>query len=286
MDYRSTHGTLTVIARTHGLADDAMVIDRLVRSQSRPPEQLIVIGTMDRRVQARFVPRTGTMRGAFDLRQALLAATGAVVVILDSAFDILPDHLDLLERYVDANELPLPIVLGIDGQARSPLGPVHPGAVLSAFRLGEVLGVGGPWTLLDRSDGPETWGADLLGRIARKYDRKSVEVPVHVRAIAGRSSLPIREGKCGLRTMRLGEEGAVSANRAINARLLVELRSACQFYDVASSGCSVVGGSCVVPWAAFGVDDSVVGWARSLPRGRLRRDWHVARRKDRSHKCR
>jgi hypothetical protein len=269
-----THG-LTVIGRTHGLADDALVLDRIFRSQSRPPDQAVIIGAPDARVSAIYVPRTGST--ALDLQHALLRARGTIVVVLDSSYDVYADHLETMVHAVEGDVLPRPVVYGVDGQERHRGGLVQPGTTLPAFRLGEALGVGGFWPLLDRSDGPEMWGVDLYDRIAAKYQRRVVDVPVHARAVPGRSSPRMREEKCGLSVYALGKELRISANRAVPREFLEKLRQPCPAFDTAESSCSLLDGPCTVPWAAFGMSDQVIGWARSLPAGRLRRAWHAQR---------
>ncbi len=269
-----THG-LTVLGRTHGLADDALVLDRIIRSQSRPPEQVVIVGAPDTRVQALFTPRTGA--SALDLQHALLRARGAVVVVLDSALDVYADHLEQMEHAVLQLQLPRPLVYGVDGQPRARGGLVQPGTTLPAFRLADALGVGGFWPLLDRSDGPELWGLDLYERISRKYARTVVDVPVYARAVPGRSSPRVREEKCGLTVYALGRDLPVSANRAVPGDFLEQLRQPCPHFETAESRCALLDGPCTVPWAAFGVSDPVIEWARSLPAGRLRRAWHAHR---------
>lgn len=269
--------TMTVIGRTHGLADDAIVLDRLVRSQSRAPEQILIMGAPDRRVQALFLRRTG--RTAYDLQFALLRTSGDIVVVLDSAYDVLPDHLETIEQYVLSGVLPIPKVYGVDGQPRDASSPVPHGSTFPAFRRKEALGVGGFWAFLDRSDGPEVWGLDLLTRIAGKYGRELVTIPVHVGAIAGRSSPRFREDKCGLVTYAVSRDEPVTANRSVSAKVLERLESPCPFFATHDSSCSLLNGPCVASWSAFGVPDSVVKWARSLPRGRIRRAWHAAKAK-------
>ena len=252
-----------------------MVLDRLVRAQSRSPEQVVIVGAPDKRVHALFVPRTG--RTAYDLQHALLCTTGAIVFVLDSAFDVYADHIETIETFVKDGALPRIIVYGVDGKPKHHGGLVQPGTTLPAFKLADALGVGGFWPLLDKSDGPELWGLDLYERIAKKYGRRLVDVPVHVRQVAGRSSPKGREEKCGLAVYGLGRDLPVSANRSVPLALLDRLRGPCPYYDTAESSCSLLDGKCTVPWAAFGVPDVVIGWAKSLPRGRLRRAWHANR---------
>ena len=258
------------MVRTHGLADDALLVDRLVRSQSRQPDQLVIVGTPDPRVQAKYVPRSG--RTAFDFQRAILLAEGGTVVLLDSAVDVLPDHVETMISHVAAGALPIPRLDEANGHL------VPSGVGLAAFRLLDALGVGGFWPFLDRSEGPEVWAWDLLDRIRRKYHREVVHVPVRCQRLPGRAAPPMRQPKCGLSIWAMTQHDTVTARRDVPAALLKRLRDPCPFYSPTME-CSLLKSPCVAPWAALGVDDEVVKWGRSLPAGRIRRAWHARRRK-------
>ena len=264
----------TIVAVTHGFPDDARQIERLVRSQSVLARQLVIVGEPDASVRAEYVSARRLVQG---LQRALLAENAPVVVFVDSAHDLLPDHLETMLQHVAAGVTPVPTVHGAKTN-----GAGFPGAHLLAARLSEILGVGGIWGLWEGAEGPPgLWAADLIRRLAIKYARRPEEVPVYCRLLPERAIAAVRGDHCGLQLYAMTRDDPVTANRRCQEGLLAQLRAPCAFYEkqIDGSECAVSGNNCLAPWAAFGVPKAVVRQAARLPAGRIRRAYYARRRR-------
>lgn len=248
-----TRHPLVVIGITHGYPDDVIQLDRAIRCQSVVPKQVIVIAsTKDPRVNAQYVaPKQGNVIQA--LQDALLLADAAVVVPLDSAYDVLPDHVETLVKVLGTGITPLPT-------------PGH----LAPYRLDEALGVGGYWTMLDLADDPFIAGLELVQRIEQKYSRRIDTSSVRCTPVPGRNPV-IKSGKmCGLEAVTLVGSEKATSNRALSAGVMERLLGPCPYYTAVTETCDVGNGTCRAGNLAFGADPSIQRWRRH---GRIRREW-------------